>query len=284
MNHQMIDTENQTFVESQRRDEVIRSATQHRLPATMTRFGSGGWTSYRTRFLSCDARERNIWIVQPMRECQTEALTLRAGEQIGVSFRHRRSKCSFSSVVIGTVAARCGSGVNAYKAVIQWPENLQEMQRRVYRRVSPPTGQRIDVSYWLAEIPPASDNGEAINPSRALARPDDSNVHIGRLLDLSAGGLRVASDEPLGEFVPGARVICEFSLRSGDAPLRLETRLQHIEPASNGRRSIGFQFVGLDTSAEGQCRLAQLASIVTAFRRAHGTELRPSLSAGVRSR
>lgn len=279
MNDQMDHAANSTFVETERRDEIIRSATDGGLPATLTRFGSGGWTTYRTRFLSCDADERNIWIVQPKQECQNESLALLAGEQIGISFRLRRAKCSFSSVVIGSVAARRGDGADAYRAVIQWPENLQEMQRRVYRRVSPPPGRRIDVRYWPAKISPS-----ATGPKEALIGPSDCGVLSGRLLDLSAGGLRVAIAEPAGELATGARVICEFSPRSGEPALRLETLLQHIELAVGGRRSIGFQFVGLDTSTEGQCRLAQLASIVTAFRRSHGSASRPHLSSGARSR
>lgn len=276
MNHQMEHGENHTFVESRRRDEIIRNATDGGLPATLTRFGSDGWISYRTCFLSCDAAEGNIWIVQPTQECPDEALTLRAGEQIGMSFRYRRAKCSFSSVVIGVVAVRGAAAADGYRAVIQWPENLQEMQRRVYRRVSPPAGRRIDVRYWQAER-----SSTALGPKDTLARPSDRSVLSGRLLDLSAGGLRVAiAAETRGELAKGSLVICEFSPQSGEPALRLETRLQHIEPAIGGRRSIGFQFVGLDTSTEGQYRLARLASIVTAFRRSSRSTSRSRLPAG----
>jgi len=117
-----------------------------------------------------------------------------------------------------------------------------------------------------------------------LTKPAPDQVLTGRMLDLSAGGIRVSIPDPSIEWTIGARVICEFQHRPEESPIRLETRLQHIEAAANGHRSIGFQFVGLDTSLEGQRRLAHLASIVTSFQRLSRHRTRPHLPVGPRSR
>jgi len=290
MSKQVTAAENPTFVEPERRDEIIRSATSGGLPATLTRFGGGGWTTCPARFLSCDTQERHIWIEQSAQEYRCHPPPFRAGEPLGVSFRHHRTKCTFSSVVVGAVASHSQSGADAFKAVIHWPEHLQEMQRRVYRRVNPPPGRRIDVRYWLAgRSGPLADARGTDGPAAGielieeLTQPTSGRVLAGRLLDLSAGGLRVSISELWIEWARGARVICEFTPLPGAPAIRLEARLQHIEPAINGQRSIGFQFVGLDTSMAGQRLLAHLASIVTAFQRVSRRPSRPHLPAGARS-
>ena len=107
--------------------------------------------------------------------------------------------------------------MDGYKAVIQWPQNLQEMQRRVYRRVSPPAGRQINVRYW-----PAENSSTAGDARDALVCPSDCSALCGKLLDLSAGGLRVAVAETGGELAKGSPFICEFSPNSGEPVLTLE--------------------------------------------------------------
>lgn len=283
------------FVPDQRRDEILCRAASQRAHAVLTRSGLGGWKTYRTRFVSADPVRGTFCLELPLDEDKAERLILPAGEQIGVSFRRGRTKCVFTSMVIETQEPAGGPSPGLMQ--VRWPVHLQEMQRRVFGRVSPPAGQRIEVAIepppgaWamshaavlpsLGHDAPGATHGEGRQEAPPIVRL--SAAVSGRMEDLSAGGLSVVLDDAHGLQVNDA-IVCSFRIGASGEPLRFDARLRHVQPRARGRVMLGFQFLGLEHTTEGQCRLAQLATIASGFRRARIQRVKGRLPTGPRSR
>jgi c-di-GMP-binding flagellar brake protein YcgR len=143
---------------------------------------------------------------------------------------------------------------------LRWPDHLQQLQRRVYERARPPKDAIIAVRFWREEV---------ASGSAAEARC----VRHGQLEDISAGGMRIKVARP-NEIELGATCRCAFAPRPGKPSLVLDALVRHREAAGSGRASIGFQFVGLETTVEGRQLLDRLARTVSQFQRARSRSRR----------
>jgi len=66
---------------------------------------------------------------------------------------------------------------------------------------------------------------------------------------------------------------CVFTPRSGKPSLVLDAVLRHREAVNQGRASLGFQFVGMETTHDGLHLLDRLVRIVNHFQRSHAHDL-----------
>jgi hypothetical protein len=208
----------------------------------------------------------------------------------------------FSSVLESVEPRSCriaGEQWNTVLVGLRWPRQIHQLQRRAYERATPPRGNVIAVRCWQEQ----RRSGKAAETRR---------VRHGQLDDLSAGGMRLrmadATDMQIGHtyrcaFTPhpgSQQLIVEAILRHRQAESSPSGRLQ-TEPRPSGRGcegepsgqrqveapvaadllvdrvSLGFQFIGLEASPEGQRTLDRLARIVSKFQRARGVgRLRPA--------
>jgi hypothetical protein len=234
-----------------RRDEIIADAARRRTPVVLTRHDDGGgWKTYKSRFLGCSERARHLYIEQPGGWGEGPGPTPERGELLGVAFRRGHKKCLFNAMVRSCPGDGPGGAPHSQGFAIGWPDELQELQRRVYQRACPPPDRSIKARFWAD--PPAT------GPERA---------RVGILQDLSAGGMRVRCADDAG-LEMGDNVKIAFALRSREPRFVLDALYRHCEPNSDGTCSLGFQFLGLETSREGHETLARLARTVTTFQRA----------------
>jgi hypothetical protein len=136
------------------------------------------------------------------------------------------------------------------------------LQRRAYERAAPPHGTIVPVRFWR-EMP----QGESA--------PETRVVRHGQLEDLSCGGIRIKVSDAQ-DIAMGCTYRCVFAPRPGKPAVVLEGILRHREAAEHGRASLGFQFVGLETSVEGLRTLDRLARVVSHFQRSHGRPRKPA--------
>jgi len=66
---------------------------------------------------------------------------------------------------------------------------------------------------------------------------------------------------------------CVFSPRPGKPSLVLDAVLRHREAVDHGRASLGFQFVGMETTQEGLRLLDRIVRIVNDFQRSHAGDV-----------
>ncbi|MFQ5591281.1 MAG: PilZ domain-containing protein [Phycisphaerae bacterium] len=133
-----------------------------------------------------------------------------------------------------------------------WSGRLEQLQRRTYERVAPPRDTVIAVRFWR----------EGATSDKEAKRV----VRHGQMEDLSAGGMRLKVAD-VSDLEIDTLYKCVFSPRSGAQSLVLEATLKHHEAVENRRASLGFQFIGLETTPQGRRTLDQLARIVKRFQR-----------------
>ena len=181
-----------------------------------------------------------------------------AGELFGVAFRRGHKKCLFNAVVVDVGEHSAGDATQSGFAV-RWPGDVQELQRRVYQRACPPAGRRLEVRVVPGGTP--TDEQQAFN---------------GAMEDLSAGGMRIrCPNDPDLETRQAAKIA--FALGPRRSELTVDGTFRHSEATADGEWSLGFQFVGLETSPEGQELLVRIARIVTDFQRAAARQRQPRL-------
>jgi c-di-GMP-binding flagellar brake protein YcgR len=205
-----------------------------------------GWRQFRSAFVASLPDEGKILITTPVMQGDDAPNPPAVGSVLGISFRVGHKKCMFETTRVPHV------GASDEAIAVRWPQELQQLQRRAYERAAPPQGSIVSVKFFRTAP-------EAATPAR--------ETRYGELEDLSAGGIRVNAANADGLTI-GHTFECIFAPRPGSAPICCEVVLKHRESAERDRASLGFQFIGLETSNEGRETLTRLARIASEFQRA----------------
>lgn len=231
-----------------RRNEIIADSIRGGVHAVLCRQCADGWQAYKGVFDPDSGQTEMVCIKVHEAQGEKEVVLPEPGEPIGVTFRKSHKKCMFVSRV-----RSCGRRPDGIVVEIQWPDSLQQLQRRSFQRAAPPRNTVIPVRFWREKNPHTSS-------------PDDRQVRHGQLEDLSAGGMRIKTGD-LADIELGALYRCVFSPRAAASAMMLDALLKHHEVLNQGRASIGFHFIGLEMTPEGQGLLDRLAHVVNQFQR-----------------
>lgn len=252
-------TATQRLVEDHK-DHILEESIRDERHLVLTERSSQGWRLWKSRFVTGSKAAANLLVKLRLDEGNTH--TLEAGSNVGVTFRTGHMKCMFRSTVEHVQHRPDGDVLK-----LRWPENIQRLQRRIFERTTPPRGQVVAVKFWRVEP------SDPFNPTASPA-----SVRHGQMEDLSAGGLRIHVADP-GDVQLGTTYRCSFAPNQGAPHIVVESILLHKEAADRARSSLGFQFVGLDTSQEGRKTLERLAKIVSQYQRSRGSP-RPKSGTG----
>jgi len=250
-------------VQDDRKDEILLTAIDKKALCVITRNGPDGWQTFKSRLVAGSAYDR---IVLQSPADVDDLPTFFAGQRLGISFRRGHKKCMFASIALShAVQQVAGQRILALEA--QWPQTLQELQRRVYYRVEPP-GRTVRVRFWRGGV-----------SARADAAQTEVQTYTGSLLDLSAGGMRILSTEVTGDtFTEGEAVGCSFIPKPRAETLVVDGVYRHFQVESDGRVSVGVQFVGLEATDRGRQILSDLAAVVTDYQREQARRQRRQLA------
>jgi len=256
------------YVEEARKNEIIVAAIDKETPCVLTRRSVRGWQPCKSHLVAIAGTGGRLLVSADAGSELSGATTLAPGERVGLTFRRGHKKCMCATLVLaGRVEVPGADGRNIPCVELQWPEALQELQRRVYHRATPP-GRRVHVRFW---------------PGGVAARPEveagNTTVLSGVLLDLSAGGIRVLTTEVAPDmFTEGDPIGCAFAPKPRGETLVLDATFRHFEITPDGSVAVGLQFVGLETSDRGRVLLSTLAGIVTDYQRGHARQQREKLA------
>lgn len=243
-------------VDRPRQEEIIADAIREQRQLVLTYNLPDGWCRQKAVFVSGSPASREA-LVQAMLPENYQVIQLPSqGTVVGGSFRLGHKKCLFSATV-----RSCGPRARNVPISLTWPDHLSQLQRRAYERATPPRGQIIAVRFW-------EEKGEGMSP-------DAREVRHGQLEDISAGGMRLKVADALSvEMEKTYKAV--LTPRQGKPALLLDAILRHREIAERNRASLGFQFVGLETSTDGLRMLDRLARLVSQFQRSqHRSSGRP---------
>lgn len=234
-------------VANEHRDRILASVAENSSYAVISYHGPAGWRSYKCRFHSVTPDGNEVSLLAENMPAGDHG-SPQPGEVVGVSFRLGHKKCMFSAVLLGVdhprdtvVRLRCTG-------------QLRQLQRRVYERAIPPRDVVVPVRFWhLVATGQSAGNGR--------------NTRHGQLENISAGGMRIQTRSFHQPAIESTHR-CILTPRPGAPTLIVDAVLRHYDLVANERASLGFQFVGLESTFEGQQLLQSIVQIVNRFRRA----------------
>ena len=235
-------------ISGERQDNLLEDSINRRLRTTVTRHTPEGWRTFKSSFMAGDRTSRTILLKVLLPEDMPPQADPNQGDSLGVTFRAGHKKCMFSARA-QSVVREGGAAV----VTVSWPDNLEQLQRRVYERVVPPRGMVVPVRFWQEQ--PGSTMPEG-----------DRKIRHGQLEDISAGGMRLKTGD-LTDIEIGSAFRCVFAPQPGAPTVIADAVLRHHEATDRGRASLGFHFLGLETTPEGRMVLDQIARIVMHFQR-----------------
>lgn len=239
-------------------DELIADAAYQKALLVLTCKSNGRWQTHKSRILDIAQARRALVVAYP-RDVDEGTLELARGEQVGVSFRNRSKKCLFSTTVIGKRQPRRTRmrSPNSKALLLEWPGQIEQLQRRVYHRVLISPDAPVEVKLWEGGT-----NGLEQIP------PENRKIVTGRLLDLSVGGTRIEvdpNDNP--HFGINDLVGITFRTEPDEPEFLLEGCFRHLQAEDDDQVSLGFQFIGLEVSLETPPLLNRLARSVSKLQR-----------------
>lgn len=243
----------------QQLEDVLRNATEQARLAVLTHGGPQGWRTFKCAFLPMEQNDALLQVRTIGSAGRPSGAELQAGDAVGTSFRMGHKTCLFSSVAESIQRRNGGCVISLTR-----PDELHQLQRRSYKRATPPSTSVIAVRLWQTD---------GIEQTPAETRI----VRHAQLEDLSVGGLRIKVPDPTA-YEPGRTFRCVFTPKPGKPTLILDIAVRHKEtahggtatlnPLAGGRASVGFEIVGLKVSPEGHKMLERLAHTVDQFQRA----------------
>jgi hypothetical protein len=256
------------YVEEARKNEIIVAAIDKQVPCVLTRRSQRGWQPCKSRFVSNGGAVGRLLISADADSALCGGSPMTPGERVGLTFRRGHKKCMCATVVLDACVELAGEDGGCVPCVeLQWPDALQELQRRVYHRATP-HGRRVHVRFWPGGVAARTETKSGSDPMMG-----------GVMLDLSAGGIRIlTTDVSPDTFREGDPVGCAFAPKPRGDTLVLDATFRHIEMLSGGGVALGLQFVGLEATDRGRQLLSTLAGVVTDYQRGQARQMREKLA------
>lgn len=229
-------------------DSILADAVHDQQRLVLTHHTSQGWRLLKGRFVVGSLEADSVTAEIASGELPADASAPSPQEAIGCTFRAGHRKCMFGANVL-----RVERNAEHFRLTFERPRDLQQLQRRAFERVPPPKGAVIAVRFW--------------RQSEDVVNPDQRTVRHGQLEDISAGGMRIRVPDPK-DIETDVTYRCVFTPRQGRPAFLLDAMLRHRAAVEDGRTCLGFQFIGLETTAEGRDLLDRLARFVAHLHRA----------------
>ena len=235
-------------------NEAIRAAVERRIPMTVTIPVGETWTNLRSRFL--EIREERLAIERPAAD-GLPPHEFAPGDRLSASFKFKHHKHVFAATVAGVGQFQLDDGTAVPVLLLVLPSKMQRVQRRSYVRVEVPPNRIVRASFWLG--------GRDAEPAGATPeRP----VWSGCVVNLSAGGFQVRTGKgPVGDLEIGHTVGVRISFGAGQETVFADAQIRHAE-VQGDQAIMGFQFVGLLETPEGQEVVRTISRKVSEYQRA----------------
>lgn len=231
--------------------EIFARAARERALTVISVQDGDNWKQFKSRFLERDAARR-FFVLDHVPDDERPLPSLAAGQCVGVSLRQSSRKFLFSSVVEakGQFVFDPQTSVPAIR--YRWPEQITELQRRVYYRTPvPQDSPPIPVQIWRGGAKARHAAGET------------PVVLSGAAINLSCGGIQVGVDGgPRVDWPDDELLGVEINLADGRPPIVVDARFRGLRLDDQHAASFAIQFIGLEVGPEGRSALQRLAFCV----------------------
>jgi len=237
-------------------DEIIDEAARRNTPVVLSHRGRSGWQTFKSQLVPAASEAGRLLVTCPQEHGSAGREQLGTGSVLGVSFRRGHRKCVFACEVEDRRQVVGQSGpVTAL--VLRRPRTLQLLQRRVYHRTPVPPEKQVVVLLHKPAPP-----GQPQDPDRA------GGVCRGLLRNISVGGMAIAVAPGTDLNLAVGQTIQADIYLPAERPLTVEVNYRHQAMVA-GELQLGFQFVGLETTAAGSQILARLSRLAAQLQRSY---------------
>ncbi len=235
-------------------DDIVRQAVRKRVPIVASISMEGRWINLRSRFVG--VRDERVLVELPVPD-EGPGYEFTPAEKIGLNFKLKHHKYICTATVACVEQFRQDDGSEISVLSVCWPVRMSRLQRRAYLRVDIPANRIVRVSFWLGGKDAEPAGGSPTAP-----------VWSGTATNISAGGLQIKSAaEPANVIEAGDVVGMRLMFALGSETVYTDAQFRHIEEIDGGFL-LGFQFLGLGQTHEGQQALKQIIAKVGGFQSA----------------
>lgn len=231
--------------------ETVGTAAERHFPVDVSVW-NGSWILLKSRLVGVE--NEHMFIEFPRGE--TGGLPdFTPAMKIGLAFKVRNHKYMCPVRVVGTTDRSTGDGDTQRCLELCYPTRMDRLQKRHYARVDIPEGSIVRVALWAG--------GKDDEPRQ----PEAGVVSIGRVRDISAGGLQaVLPPDTAPAFDEGMPIGCRitFGTGTGRDVVSVDAQVRCCGRVEEGFR-LGMKFLGLEQTREGKERLGVILRNMKTF-------------------
>ncbi len=231
------------------RDEfrgILLQILESHASGDITFLAGGRWYKSPVRFVLVTGDVLHVQVVCDKPE---RSMPIQVNQPVGISFHLDYNKYLFETEVVGFETS------GGKTIILDLPDTAEQMQRRAYSRIPVPGNLSIKVLFWHRGY--TDDTREV---------PIDSYWQ-GKLIDLSAGGARITIElQQKPNFRIRQVVGMQFTPMCYQQPILVEAQVIHLdESVDMNLLTLGVEFLGLETSAEGRQTLHRIKDIIEIY-------------------
>ena len=227
--------------------DIVEAAAHRNTPIALTCRSNDSWQNYRGRFLGL--REGQAWIESGTPSRGQASPELVVGCRVGVAFKQRHYKYVYSTEITAVTDFQMGPDVKIRGLGIAWPDDMRQLQRRLFKRVTVPDDRPVFAQFW--------EGGLAHEPQDALRQ---KLTYTGQVLDLSAGGFRLRMFGGDPGFQCGTAIGAEIKTDGMGRSIKVDAQFRHAVSDEFGVM-LGMQLMGLGETNEGRETLDHIARL-----------------------
>jgi len=245
------------LLSAEQADPVLRMAARKNVRAAVTFRDVNRWLTFHGNLTSLEDGCLGFESLESSGREPSASLT--AGAEVGVTFRMGPYKYSFNTVTVEAKTVRREGDQAGLALSVRAPQQMQQMDRRVYPRTAVPESRRVRAFFWPG--------GRAVEPSGLTP---DRPTWSANVVDLSLNGFGLRTSLDAGNLLEiGDLVGAKLTFPDVAAPVYVNLQVRHVI-AEGTMCLLGLQFAGMELTDEGREALDLLARKVREFEAENG--------------
>jgi c-di-GMP-binding flagellar brake protein YcgR len=246
------------IIESEALRNVLALVIEENLTAVMSHLVRGKWHTTNVSLCTLSSGTLHVEVIL---EDPPRPVEVQINQPVGMSIQHDFNRYIFQTIVIGfeSMVSQARGG----KIILEMPDKIERMQRRVHGRVQVPKSLNVRVLFWHRGY---TDESKAVPLE---------NYWQGKLVDISGGGMQIeVSNDQKPNFRVGQLLGLQFTPRAYQKPIHAEAQVRHIAETGDGQKLyVGVGFVGLEASEHGRRKLRRIVRTANDYKNENEPQL-----------
>jgi c-di-GMP-binding flagellar brake protein YcgR len=262
--------------------EILRTIIEKKIPGVLSYLSKGKWhiakvllTNLGDNSLDIRVSPRKMdFILQKSHQMPTlkpPSINIQVNQPVGISLKYGYGKFIFETTVVAIQPST--EPTSGPTIVLMVPERIELVQRRSYFRVDVPSSLKVNVMLWhrgytdqIYETQPpflSLTEDKGTTPTSGSQQIPQESYWQGKLIDISAGGLKIVVDHSLKPHFKRRQIVgLRFTPLPYEMPLMFDAQIRNILPTADHKSiTLGLRIVGLEASAEGRQVLQRLCNV-----------------------